>query len=68
MIENEIYCYDNGFLKWNINKKISYIVENKIFFGKICILIWERKEKVSLQEESLETKGERRPQRKRARL
>ena len=23
MIENEIYCYINGFLKWNISKKTS---------------------------------------------
>ena len=38
MIENEIYCYFNGFLKWNIGKKTSYIVGNKNFFGKICIL------------------------------
>ena len=38
MIENEIYCYFNGFLKWNIDKKTSYIVGNKTFFGKICIL------------------------------
>ena len=37
MIENEIYCYINGFLKWNISKKTSYIVRNKNFFGKICI-------------------------------
>ena len=38
MIENEIYCYVNGFLKWNISKKTSYIVWNKKFFAKICIL------------------------------
>ena len=37
MIENEIYCYINGFLKWNISKKTSYIIGNKKFFGKICI-------------------------------
>ena len=33
MIENEIYCYVNGFLKWNIGKKTSQIVGNKKFFG-----------------------------------
>ena len=38
MIENEIYCYINGFLKWNTSKKTSHIVGNKKFFGKICIL------------------------------
>ena len=32
IIENEIYSYDNGFLKWNISKKTSYIVQNKKFF------------------------------------
>ena len=36
MIENEIYCYVNDFLKWNISKKISYIIGNN-FFAKICI-------------------------------
>ena len=29
IIENEIYCYINGFLKWNISRKTSYIVGNK---------------------------------------
>ena len=44
MIGNEIYCYTNGFLKWNISKKTSYNVENKKMFGKICILnLWNRK-------------------------
>ena len=38
MIENDIYCYVNGFLKWTISKKTSYMVGNKKFFGKICIL------------------------------
>ena len=33
----EIYCYVNGFLKWNISKDTIYIVGNKQFFGKICI-------------------------------
>ena len=37
MIENEIYCYINGFLKWNVSKKTSYIVRNQKYFGKICI-------------------------------
>ena len=62
MIENEIYCYINDFLKWNINKNTSYIVENKNFSGKIGILNLKTKEKVSLQEYSLGTKGERRSQ------
>ena len=38
MIEKEIYCYVNGFLKWNISKKTSYVIGNKKVFGKICIL------------------------------
>ena len=38
MIENRICCYINGFLKWNICKKTIYIVGNKKFSGKICIL------------------------------
>ena len=25
MTENEVYCYGNGFLKWNISKETSYI-------------------------------------------
>ena len=45
MIKNEIYCYVNGFLKWNISKKTSYIVGNKKFFEKICILILRNKRK-----------------------
>ena len=45
MIENEIYCYVNGFLKWNINIKTSYIVGNKKNFGKICILNLRNKRK-----------------------
>ena len=45
MIENEIYCYVNGFLKWNISKKTSYIVGNKKFTGKICILNLRNKRK-----------------------
>ena len=62
MIQNEIFCY----MKWNISKKNSYIEGNKNFPGKSCI--WETKKKVSLQEPSLGTKGERRLQRNRARL
>ena len=38
MIGNEIYCYINGSLKWNISKKTSYIVGNTKILGKICIL------------------------------
>ena len=48
MIENEIYCYINGFLKWNISKKTSYMVEN--FLERFGFFILETKEKVSLQE------------------
>ena len=46
MIENEIYCYINGFLKWNVSKKTSYIVRNQKFFGKICILSHHIKKKL----------------------
>ena len=67
MIGNEIYCYINGFLKWNISRKTSDIVGNKLF-GKICILNLRNKKKVSLEEQSLGTKGERRSQRNQARL
>ena len=45
MIENEIYCYVNGFLKWNISRKTSYVIGNKKFFGKICILDLRSKRK-----------------------
>ena len=45
MIENEICCYIKGFLKWNISKKTSYIVGNKNFPGKICILSLRNKRK-----------------------
>ena len=61
MVEN---CCINGFLKWSI----SYIVGNKKTIGKICILNWEINETVSLQEWSLGVKGERRSERKWARL
>ena len=47
MIENEIYWYVNGFLKWNICKKTSKIVG--IFYERFAFLIRETKEK-SLQE------------------
>ena len=50
-------------------KKTSYVVGNKKFSAKACILNYRNKiKKVSLQEQSLGTKGERRLQRKRARL
>ena len=45
MIENEIYCYINDFLKQNISKKTSYIIGNKKFSGKICILNLRSKRK-----------------------
>ena len=45
MIEKEIYCYANGFLKWDISKETSYIAENKKFFGKVCILKLKDKRK-----------------------
>ena len=45
MIENEIYCYVNGFLKWNIGKNTSYIIGNKKVFGKISILNLRNKRK-----------------------
>ena len=45
MIENEIYIYVNGFLKWNISKDTSYMVGNNTFFGKICILNLRNKKK-----------------------
>ena len=45
MIENEIYYYINGFLKWNIGKKTSCIIGNKKFSGKICILNLRNKRK-----------------------
>ena len=38
MIQSQMYCYINGFLKWHISKKTNYIVGNKKFFGKICNL------------------------------
>ena len=46
MIENEIYYYVNGFLKWNISKKSSYTIGNKKFFGKIFILDLRNKRKI----------------------
>ena len=63
MIENEIYCYVNCFLKWNISKEVK-----NTFLERLAFLTGEIKEKVSLQELSLGTKGERRSQRKRAGL
>ena len=69
MIENEIYCDVNGFLKWNISKKTSYIVGNKTFTGKICILNLRNKKKKSVLARvwSSSTTGQRRSQRKRVR-
>ena len=46
MTENEIYCYVNGFLNWNISKKTSYIVRNKKYSGNICILNLRKKRKI----------------------
>ena len=45
MIENKIYWYVNGFLKWNISKEPSYIVGNKKPFGKIWIFNLRNKRK-----------------------
>ena len=45
MIKNDIYCYINGFLKWNISKKTSYIVRNKEVSREICILNLRNKRK-----------------------
>ena len=45
MTENEIYCYINGFLRWNVSKKTSYIVGNMKFSGKICIINLRNKKK-----------------------
>ena len=45
MIGNEIYCYINGFLKCNISKKSSYIIGNKKFTRKICVLNLRNKTK-----------------------
>ena len=67
MIENEIYCNVTDFLKWNISKKTSCIVENNKFLGKISIFNSRNKRK-SLQGYSLGIIGERRSQRKRERL
>ena len=66
MIENEIYCYINSFLKWNISKKTSYIVGKNKFFGKICILNLRNQRKSIFARVIIRTKGERRSQRKRA--
>ena len=51
----------------NISKKTSYIAGNKKFSEKICILNLRNKRKLSLQEQSLGTTGERRSQKKQAR-
>ena len=49
MVEDEIYCYVNGFFKWNISKKTSCIIGNKKFLERFAFLIWETKETVSFQ-------------------
>ena len=66
MIENEIYCYVNGLLQWNISKEASYIVGNKNFFGNICILNFRNKKSILVR--VIIRKGEKSSQRKRARL
>ena len=45
MIKNDIYCYIDGFLKWNISKKSSYIVRNTELSREICILNLRNKRK-----------------------
>ena len=45
MIENKICCYINGFFKWNTSKKTSYIVRNRKFTKKICLLNLRNKRK-----------------------
>ena len=45
MIENEIYYHTDGFLNWNISEKTSYIVGNKKFSRKICIINLRNKRK-----------------------
>ena len=62
-MENEIYCYINGFLKWIISKKTSYVVE-RFFSRKICILNLRNKKRVSLSKYLLGSKDERIPQKK----
>ena len=39
MIENEIYCYINGFLKWNNSNKTSYMQETRHFLERFAFLI-----------------------------
>ena len=51
-----------------VSKMVSYIIEARYFLKIFAFLIWEIKEKVSLQEESLGTKGRSGSQRKRAKL
>ena len=53
MIENEIYRYVNGFLKWNVSKKTSYIIGNKKFIGKICILNLRKKKSSNIFQKTL---------------
>ena len=49
-------------------KSLVASLETKTFLERFAFLLWETKEKVSLQEKSLGTKSERRSQRKRARF
>ena len=49
-------------------KRLVTSYETRNFLERFAFLIWETKEKVPLQEKSLETNGERRSQTKRARL
>ena len=45
MIANKIYCYINGFLKWNVSKTTSYIRGNKKFTRKLCTIDLRNKRK-----------------------
>ena len=45
MIANKIYCYINGFLRWNISKTTSYIGGNKKFTRKVCTIDLRNKRK-----------------------
>ena len=49
-------------------KRLVTSKETRYFLERLPFLIWETKQKVSLQEQSLGTEGERRSQRKWARL
>ena len=68
MIESEINCRINGFLKWITSKETSYVVGKKKISGKICILNLRNKRKSIFARVIIGTKDERRLQRKRVRL